>query len=208
MAALYDVEENDGETDNQRASSPNNISFGFRNKTKAEEIKIPRQRGRPRGSTNRTSNTKSKSTTGVEQLWSEGAAIILGFTSAAFAMRIMNDRKYIMTEAEAKSAASGLIYCLFQYKQIRDFALATKIDTPWAIALKGFWPYLSRVFIKDIIENVIMGFSQPKPKRPNAGRNSAGEPKSAPNGDANVSSENGDNFNPAIVLRPNWRDDG
>lgn len=213
MAQLYDVEENEGADDNINTSSPQNISFGFRNKQRPEEIKIPRRRGRPPGSTNRNTSSKTKSTTGVEQMWSEGAALILGITSAAFATNVMGNRKYVMTEAEAKSAATGLIYCLFQYKQIREFALATKLDTPWAIALRGFWPYLSRVFVKDIIENVIMGFNQPKqpkqkPVTRDAGSSNIGVPNTGSNGTGNVPSENGDNFNPTIVLGANWRSDG
>jgi hypothetical protein len=208
MAALQDVEENDGEIDRENTSSPNNISFGFRNRQRPEEIKIPRRRGRPPGSTNRNTSSRTKSTTGVEQLWSEGAALILGFSSAVLAQQIMNNRKYVMTEAEAKSAATGLIVCLFQYKQIREFALATKIDTPWAIALRGFWPYLSRVFVKDIIENVIMGFNKPKQPERNTGRNSNRESNSGPIRSSNVPPENGDNFNPSIIIGTDWRDDG
>lgn len=175
---------------------------------KPSEIKIPRRRGRPPGNSNTSTRSKSKSTSGVEQMWSEGAALLLGLATTTFAFKVMRNKKYVMTEQEAKSAASGLIYCLFQYKTIREFALATRIDTPWAIALKGFWPYISRVFVQDIITNVIMGFSQPtKPKQSgNTRRDSNDATEREPTPIRNDNAENGNKFPDSIILGTNWRD--
>lgn len=174
---------------------------------KPETINIPKRRGRPPGST----NTRSKATinTGAEKMWGEGAAILLGSASTIFAIKIMQNRKYIMTEAEAKSAASGLIYCLFQYKIIREFAIKTKLDTPWAVAFKGFWPYLSRVFLEDIINYVILGLTkQPEPRTKqtgNAGSNSNGNAKSNGPDAGNGNSWYGNSIADNIIVRPDWR---
>lgn len=207
MAQLYDVDEND---DGDNFEIPAGLP-GSKKKLdppvfqKAETIKIPRRRGRPPGST----NTKTKPTTNIEAIWSEGAAVVLGVTSTIFAFQIMQNPKYVMTEKEAKSAATGLIYALFQYKQIRDFALATKIDSPWAVALKGFWPYLSRVVLKDIIENVILGFTQSTKPRQSAGRNQnrADESDNVGHNSTNDISQNGNQFPDTIIFQPNWRND-
>lgn len=209
---LQDVDENEGDEgkfeipDGFPGSKNPRSKPGFE---KPPEIKIPRKRGRPPGSGTSTRG-RPKSTSGVEQMWTEGAALILGLATTTFAFKVMQNKKYVMTEQEAKSAASGLIYCLFQYKTIREFALATRIDTPWAIALKGFWPYVSRVFVQDIITNVIMGFSQPnksgKQSRSNAGHNNVGTAERQPNPNGNDNAENGDKLPDAIILRHNWRD--
>lgn len=119
---------------------------------------VKRRRGRP-------PNSRSKVNTiplATEKLWVEGAAIILSTTSALFAAKVMSDTKYVMTPAESRSAAGGVVYVLFQYKQIREFALLVRTDSPTAVIVKGFWPYISRVFVKDIIENVIAGLVIPK----------------------------------------------
>lgn len=177
--------------------------------SKPEEIKIPRPRGRPRGSTNSRSKTNSNSIpTATEKMWREGAALLLGSASTIFALKVLGNPKYIMKQQEAESAAAGLIYCLFQYKQIRDFALATKLDTPWAIALKGFWPYLSRIFVEDIINYVIMGFSQsskPRQSKQSTGSNSSANGQQPGQNNSTPNATVGNQFPDAIILRPDWR---
>lgn len=206
---LQSVVENDGDDDKfdipdglPGSKNPRNRA-GFQ---KPEEIKIPRRRGRPPGSGN--TRSKTKSTSGVEQMWTEGAALILGISTTTFALKVMQNPKYIMSEQEAKSAASGLIYCLFQYKSIREFALATRIDTPWAVAIRGFWPYISRVFVQELITNVILGFNKPakpKPER-NTGRDNNGTAQRQSDAHANDNAEDGVKLPDAVILRPNWRD--
>lgn len=122
---------------------------------------VKRRRGRPPNSPNSRSKTNTIPLA-TEKLWVEGAAIILSTTSALFAAKVMMDNKYVMTAAESRSAAGGVVYVLFQYKQIREFALLVRTDSPTAVIVRGFWPYISRVFVKDIIENVIAGLVIPK----------------------------------------------
>lgn len=210
---LQDVIESDGDDDKfdipdgfPGSKNPRNKPADKSGFQKPEEIKIPRRRGRPPGTGN--TRSKTKSTSGVEQMWTEGAALILGIATTTFAFKVMQNKKYVMTEQEAKSAASGLIYCLFQYKTIREFALATRIDTPWAVALRGFWPYLSRVFVQDLITNVILGFNKPAKPRPtgNTGRDNNGTAPGQSNANANDNAEDGIKLPDAVILRPNWRD--
>lgn len=160
----------------------------------------PKRRGRPRGSTNRSTAKPSLSFT--EKQWSDGAALILGLATTYFAMSFMHDAKYVMTKQEAQSAASGIVYCLFQYNSVREFATKTRLDGPVAVLAKGFWPYISRVFVKDMIENVIAGLavsqrqSGPRPNNPGPKTNSTG-------GSPNTRSNNGTPANDEYDARIN-----
>lgn len=156
---------------------------------------VKRRRGRPPNSANK-SHTIPLAT---EKLWVEGAAIILSTTSALFAAKVMSDTKYVMTSAESRSAAGGVVYVLFQYKQIREFALLVRTDSPTAVILRGFWPYISRVFVKDIIENVITGLVIPK-------RQSKSEPTGNKSNGANGKSPAGNDESNSIPNFSSWRD--
>lgn len=189
------------------SKNPRRNPFQRQQFDKPEEIKIPRRRGRPPGSGNIRSKNSNSIPTSTQKMWEEGAAIILGSASTIFALQVMRSQKYIMRESEAKAAAAGLVYCLFQYKQIREFALATKLDTPWAIALKGFWPYLSRVFVEDIINYVILGFTKPGQSKSGQSTrsNNNGSTQSSGSNNGNDNAADGYKFPDAIIIRPDWR---
>lgn len=179
--------------------------------TEPTPINIPKRRGRPPGSHN--ANTRSKTTssksnlTSVEKQWAEIAAIGVGLVSMGFSLQVMNNPKFIMTPDEARSAANGIVYVLFQYKQIREFAMMSNMDSPYMVLIRGFMPYLTRVFLKDMVDYVVSGFTA-KPKSTtgqrqsdtNKQRNDAGI-----SNDANVNAEPRPiQFNPNII-QSNWR---
>lgn len=144
---------------------PRNISFA-----RAQPINISggepirRKRGRPPGS-----GTKSKSRTtdtAAEKFWTELTALGLNLTSVFIAVKVARNQKVIMTKAEAEAAAKALMLVAFKYKQFRELALIVNTDNDWAIIARGFWPYVSRLFIKEIIDDLLrLAFSGPQPER-------------------------------------------
>lgn len=144
----------------------------------SDSIPIKR-RGRPKGSTN--ANSKTRSTTFAEQNTSQYMALGLILSSALVA-KTFNDRKLLMTSGESTAAANAIVSVIFQYKQVREMAAMINPNNPWVIIAKGFQPYLYRVFIREMVENVIQSIFSPKQsatgQRPNIGRNSNGPTQS------------------------------
>lgn len=121
----------------------------------------PRRRGRPPKSTNAKTSTQAEAWVIVT------FEIVLGLGTGILATNL-KDAKYKMTKAEAESAAKGIVYVLYQYKQFREFAAMVNPKSNYYIVAKAFWPYISRVFMKEVIDNVVSGFTLSK----SAGRKS------------------------------------
>lgn len=205
------MDENDAGDDNtilEGFPGSKNYDYGNR-KTTIEDLPIhesspiiPKRRGRPPNSTKRVSNSKSANQTSAEKTWVLGGSLVLSFSSLFFAVRIMNNNKYAMTKQEADSAAAGIIYVLFQYKTIREFAIATRWDSPYAVLIKGFWPYLSRVFVKELIESVISGISPESPTRQSKPKSESNSRKPESVGESISDAGNG---NIPINVNVDWR---
>jgi hypothetical protein len=184
----------------------------------------PKRRGRPPGSTSARRKSNSVPNTNVENFWVGVAALGLNFTTALFAARIMHDPKYVMTKSEAEAAAKAIMVVAWKYKQFREFALIVNTDSDWAIIARGFWPYLSRLFMKELINYVMAGLfvgkstigqnGNGKSAAPSSeGRNvptseqSSGEFNGGRNG--GVNSRNFDReFTPEFLGSTDWRDVG
>lgn len=165
-----------------------------------------KRRGRPPGSTNKNSKSTRTTNTNVEQFWTQIAAISLNFSTAFLAGKIFRDRKYIMTKEESYAAAKAIMVVAFKYKQFREFAVIVNTDNDFAIIARGFWPYLQRVFLQEIINNVISGLFVSGPKQSGKpvkstgqfnGQHAVGNSQSA-----NVQQQ----FSPEISGISDWRD--
>lgn len=227
------------DTDARRAGG-NNIGLEPRKSRAREQDEYPipegmpgnapqRKRGRPKGS---TSTNKSSVNTSVPSLtvstWERITAITLNWGSAIVALRFVGDGKYTMTQYEAECAAKGLVVWMFQYKQIRDLAIMTDFGGPTGAVVKGFMPYISRVFIREFITNVLSGqpLSQSirarKPKTQQSrtqfnGGVTGTEPRTAPaagplfsnnGGDGSSNGHTSESTTPRFLVEDNWRNDG
>ena len=122
-----------------------------------------RPRGRPKGSTNKTS---SSTPTSIQNDWTNLAAIGLGLSTTVMAMRVFRNPKYKMTKIEAESAAKAVVEVAFHYKEIRELATKVNTNSDMMIIARGFYPYLSRVMLGEILNNVMAGFFVPKQSTP------------------------------------------
>lgn len=125
----------------------------------------PRRRGRPPGP-NSKSKTNTASNTKVQDFWNTITALGLNLTSAWVAASVLRNRKYIMTKQEAEAAAKGIMLVAFKYKQFREFAVIVNTDNDLAIIARGFWPYMERVFFKEMIDDIVSRFFVFKPDGP------------------------------------------
>lgn len=222
---LENVDENEGAEDNDRTadaedtwigikkSRPDNYSTSARKsfdgipRSKPETVdvgnSIPRRRGRPPGS-----GTKSKSkanSTAIGQFWIDALGLGLILTTGYVIAKPFNDKRYLMTAPEAKSAATAMLTVGMKYKIVRDTMSVINMESDAGIIIKGFAPYIMRAFLKEIIEDVISGLtiSGPKRERQSAVRNG---------NDVRASEQNGKPANnneqpgiPEINVSPDWR---
>ena len=137
--------------------------------------RVYKRRGRPVGSGRKT--TKSQNTR-PEQFWINLTSTGLGFATAVMAAKVFQDAKYRMTKTEAESAANALMLVLFKYKWMRDVAVLVNFDNDWGIIAKGFFPYLNRVFLQEIIQDVIAGLFVPTGQQQPKQRQQFQQPKS------------------------------
>lgn len=188
-------------------------SAGFRKPNVLDASDIPvvkRRRGRPPGSGTSRKTSPTEVQTWVVDIVAGGYA----FTAAILAMKVFNDPKYKMTPQEAKSAAQASVEVAFHYKQIRELAATVNPKSDYMIILKGFMPYLNRVFISEVVNYVLTGFIVQQPK--SAGRKQSGpEPRreshganGTASGDGRVGGDSTDGTIPSVALAPDWRDIG
>lgn len=168
---------------------------------------VKRKRGRPPGS-----GTNARKNPTEIQVWVvDVVATGYAFTAAIIAAQVFNNPKYKMTATEAKSAAAATVEVAFHYKEIRELATRFNPRSDYAILLKGFMPYLNRVFISEVLNYVISGLFVSKSGTKSAGTKPTSQPNSN-NGNAAVGNEsNGSNNQspiPSINLSPEWRNDG
>lgn len=217
---LENVDESDGVEDNGESedtwigikqSRSSNYSTSTRKsfdgipRSKPETVDvgntIPRKRGRPRGS-----GTKSKaSSTTIGQFWIDALGLGLILTTGYLIAKPFNDKKYLMTAPEAKSAATAMLTVGMKYKIVRDTMGVINMESDAGIIIKGFAPYIMRAFLKEIIEDVISGLSVsgPKRERQSAVRNGNDVRTSEQNGKpANNNEQSGV---PEINVSPDWR---
>lgn len=186
--------------------------------------RIYKRRGRPPGTGRKT--TKSPATR-PEQFWINLTSTGLGFATAVMAAKVFQNAKYRMTKPEADAAAQALTLVLFKYKWMRDVAVMVNLDNDWGIIAKGFFPYLNRVFLQEIIQDVITGLFVPAgqqqrqqqsrpngfPSTPRQPTNSAPEPAresetGKSNGTGNSAYDNGSSefsVSESILGNGDWR---
>ena len=152
-------------TDRETISNSTEHRINFTN-----QQPIKRGRGRPPGSG--TSNKRNaRGDTQPEQFWIRSTALGLNWASLLMASYIFHDKKYIMTRVEAEAAGKSLMIVAFHYKTFRDIAVTVNGDSDWAILLKGFMPYLSRILLKDLMEDVLSGLTFSGTKQRKSPRN-------------------------------------
>lgn len=142
-----------------------------------------RKRGRPVGSKNNSSKTKTTSdSTQPEKFWISASALGLNWASLLAAGYIFHDKKFIMSRQEAEAAAKGIMIVAFRYQQFRDFAVIVNGNSDMAVIVKGFMPYLTRVLFKDLITDVFNGLVFPGPQRSTKTNGAASTGNATPSG--------------------------
>lgn len=172
---------------------------------------VKRKRGRPPGSGSGAKKNPTEIQVWVVDIVATGYA----FAAAILAAQVFNNPKYKMTVSEAKSAATATVEVAFHYKQIREIAASINPKSDYMILLRGFLPYLNRVFISEVLNYVVSGLFVSKSPAGKPATNSAGiarDDKSSGSTPGNARTEpvgnNGQSAIPSINLDAEWRNVG